>query len=109
MDIVIEETDVQYPQQITASIFGAGQYADKVEKFLDYNAVGDELEVELRFSVAEGKNGIKFNKLTAWKIVNLTRKARSQQKIKETAVASKTMDKQMDAAAEGNIDDDLPF
>ena len=109
MDIVIEETDVQYPQQITANIFGAGQYADKVEKFLDYNAVGDELEVELRFSVAEGKNGMKFNKLQAWKIVNLTRKARSQQKIKETAVASKTMDKQMDAAAEGNIDDDLPF
>ena len=109
MDIVIEETDVQYPQQITANIFGAGQYADKVEKFLDYNAVGDELEVELRFSVAEGKNGMKFNKLQAWKIVNLTRKARAQQKIKETAVASKTMDKQMDAAAEGNIDDDLPF
>ena len=109
MDIVIEETDVQYPQQITANIFGARQYADKVEKFLDYNAVGDELEVELRFSVAEGKNGMKFNKLQAWKIVNLTRKARAQQKIKETAVASKTMDKQMDAAAEGNIDDDLPF
>ena len=109
MDIVIEETDVQYPQQITASIFGAGQYADKVEKFLDYNSIGDEVEVELRFSVADGKNGIKFNKLQAWKIINLTRKARSQQKIKETAVASKTMDKQMDAAAEGNIDDDLPF
>ena len=107
MDIVIEETDVQYPQQITASIFGAGQYADKVEKFLDYNAVGDELEVELRFSVAEGKNGMKFNKLQAWKIVNLTRKARAQQKMKSVpAAASTTTDTDIPAA---QIDDDLPF
>jgi len=44
-----------------------------------------------------------------WKIVNLTRKAKAHQKIKQTAVASKIMDKQYDAAAEGNIDDDLPF
>lgn len=109
LDIVLKETDVQYPQEIIANIFGAGQYADKVEKFLDYNSIGDELEVELKFSVNESKNGIKYNKVQAWKIVNLTRKARSQQKIKETAVASKKMDKQMDAAAEGNIDDDLPF
>lgn len=107
MDIVIEETDVQYPQQITASIFGAGQYADKVEKFLDYNAAGDELEVELRFSVADGKNGIKFNKLQAWKIVNLTRKSRSKQKMKSVpAATSTTSDTDVPAA---QIDDDLPF
>ena len=109
LDIVIEETDVQYPQQVTANIFGAGKYADKVEKFLDYNSIGDEVEVELRFSVNEGKDGRKYNKIQAWNIKNLTRKAKAHQKIKETAVASKKMDKQMDEAAEGNIDDDLPF
>ena len=108
MDIVIEETDVQYPQQITASIFGAGQYADKVEKFLDYNAVGDELEVELRFSVAEGKNGMKFNKLQAWKIVNLTRKARAQQKMKSVPVVANTHSGSTEVPA-AQIDDDLPF
>lgn len=109
LDIVLKETDVQYPQEITANIFGAGQYADKVEKFLDYNSIGDELEVELKFSVNESKNGIKYNKVQAWKIVNLTRKAKTHQKIKQTAVASKVMDKQFEEAAQGNIDDDLPF
>lgn len=108
MDIVIEETDVQYPQQITASIFGAGQYADKVEKFLDYNAAGDELEVELRFSVADGKNGIKFNKLQAWKIVNLTRKARSQEKMKSVPIVANTHSSSTEVPA-AQIDDDLPF
>lgn len=107
MDIVIEETDVQYPQTIVANIFGAGQYADKVEKFLDYNAAGDELEVELRFSVADGKNGMKFNKLQAWKIVNLTRKARSQEKMKSVPAANSTTADTEEPAAQ--IDDDLPF
>lgn len=109
LDIVLEETDVQYPQSIVANIFGAGQYSDKVEKFMDYNDVGDELEVELRFSTNTGKNDIKYNKIQAWKIVNLSRKAKAHQKIKETAVASKIMDKQMDEVAQNNIDDDLPF
>lgn len=107
MDIVIEETDVQYPQTIVANIFGAGQYADKVEKFLDYNDVGDKLEVELRFSVADGKNGMKFNKLQAWKIVNLTRKARSQEKMKAVPAATSTNADIEEPAAQ--IDDDLPF
>lgn len=106
MDIVIEETDVQYPQTIVANIFGAGQYADKVEKFLDYNDVGDELEVELRFSIAAGKNGMKFNKLQAWKIINLTRKARSQEKMKAVPAATSAANTETPAA---QIEDDLPF
>lgn len=109
VDILLDNNCSENRQQLVCSLFGAGQYQYKVENFIDYNQIGDDIEVELRFTVNFSKDGRPFNKLNIWKMTNYSLKDRNQQKIKQTAVAEKMPDAQMEAAVEKEADDDLPF
>lgn len=61
-----EETEGQYPKTIGFEIFGQ----EKVDKFIQYNKVGDEVEVSFNPQSRE-YNGRIYTTLQAWKVWNL--------------------------------------
>jgi hypothetical protein len=83
------QVDAEYPKEIGFEIFGA----EKVEKFQQYNKVGDEVEVSFNLQSRE-YNGKIYTTAQAWKVWNL----------QTTASAAP------EQAGEPNDDgDDLPF
>ena len=81
-----EETEGQYPKTIGFEVFGQ----EKVDKFLQYNKVGDEVEVSFNLESRE-YNGKVYTTARAWKIWNT----------QTTASAA--------PAPVAEEDDDLPF
>lgn len=65
-----EETEGEYPKSIGFEIFGQ----DKVDKFLQYNKVGDEVEVSFNLESRE-YNGRIYTTARAWKVWNLQTQA----------------------------------
>jgi hypothetical protein len=61
-----QEVDNEYPKNIGFEIFGQ----DKVDKFLQYNKVGDEVEVSFNLQSRE-YNGKIYTTAQAWKVWNL--------------------------------------
>ena len=64
-DILLAESDVQYPNEFIANIFKKGEYA----KFVDSLGFveGDKVEVELKYKVKE-YNGKFYQQVTVWNI-----------------------------------------
>ena len=112
IDFVVMEKDGQYPNSLVFNIYGGGEHFDKVEKFLKYNKVGDDVEVEYKASVKE-YNGKIYNSISAWKVNNLSYKKQAHEEIKSSSATGKVLDKQFEKKIEEptQIDDslDLPF
>lgn len=66
--IFVVNTGGEYPKDVAFIIFGA----DKVDKFLQYNKEGDEVEVSFDPASRE-YNGKWYTDLNAWKVWGLTR------------------------------------
>lgn len=62
------ETKGEYPKTVAFTLFGA----DKVDKFVQYNQVGDEVEVSFDPSSREHE-GRFYTDLNAWKVWGLNR------------------------------------
>ena len=110
IDFVVMENDGQYPNSLVFSIYGSGEHFDKAEKFLKYNKVGDNVEVEYKASVKE-YNGKTYNGISAWKVNNLSYKKQAHEEIKSSSATEKVSEKQFENKTEqpAQIDDDLPF
>ena len=63
VEFVVTETSSQYPQSAKFSIFGT----DKVDKFLQYNKVDQEVEVHFNFKTTEWQ-GKYFTNNEAWRV-----------------------------------------
>lgn len=63
IEFVVAETSVQYPQSAKFSIFGT----EKVDKFLQYNKVDQEVEVHFNFKTTEWQ-GKYFTNNEAWRV-----------------------------------------
>ena len=63
VEFVVTETSGQYPQSAKFSIFGT----DKVDKFLQYNKVDQEVEVHFNFKTTEWQ-GKYFTNNEAWRV-----------------------------------------
>lgn len=81
-------TGGEYPKTVAFTVFGA----DKVDKFVQYNSVGDEVEVSFD-PVSREHEGRFYTDLNAWKIWGLNR----GNKAAEPALVAE------------EEDDDLPF
>lgn len=81
------ETGGEYPKTVAFTVFGA----EKVDKFIQYNKVGDEVEVSFDPTSRE-YDGRYYTDLNAWKVWGLNRG-----------------DKSPEPAEVGEEDDDLPF
>lgn len=88
IEFTVTEPSGDYPQSAKFRLFGA----DKVDNFLQYNKVGDDVEVSFNLKTNTYKKNT-YNSLDAWKV------------FKQKADAKK----QEDLAPVGNEDDDLPF
>lgn len=111
VDIELKEDKEDKPQSLICTLYGVGEYHDKVEKFIDFNSIGDLLEVELKFAVNQGNTGKFYNKVNAWRISNLTRKAKLQQRAQQNTTTTATVEpKKEEVAVKFTYDkDDLPF
>ena len=65
--LVEEETSSQYKETVVFTIFGSGDKVSKVDNFLNYNKLGDLVEVKYSFKGRE-YNGNLFNTIEAWYI-----------------------------------------
>ncbi len=63
VEFVVTETEVQYPQAVKFGIFGT----EKVEKFLQYNKVDQEVEVLFNFKTNDYQ-GKFFTSIDAWRV-----------------------------------------
>lgn len=108
VDIELKEDKEDKPQSLICTLYGVGEYHDKVEKFIDYTSIGDLLEVELKFTVNQGNTGKFYNKVNAWRISNLTRKAKLQQRTQQNTNTPAVELKKEEVAAT-QADDDVPF
>lgn len=66
--VFVINTGGEYPKDVAFTIFGT----DKVDKFLQYNSEGDEVEVSFDVKSRE-YNGKYFTDLNAWKVWGLNR------------------------------------
>ena len=64
------EVDSEYPKDIGFEIFGQ----EKVDKFLQYNKIGDEVEVSFNLQSRE-YNGKVYTTAQAWKVWNVNTSA----------------------------------
>lgn len=108
VDIKLKEDKEDKPQSLICTLYGVGEYHDKVEKFIDYTSIGDLLEVELKFTVNQGNTGKFYNKVNAWRISNLTRKAKLQQRTQQNTNTPAVEPKKEEVTAT-QADDDVPF
>ena len=67
------ETGGDYPKTVAFTVFGA----DKVDKFIQYNKVGDEVEVSFDPQSREHE-GRFYTDLNAWKVWGLNRGNKAQ-------------------------------
>lgn len=86
--VFVITTGGEYPKEIAFTIFGS----EKVDKFLQYNKVEDEVEVSFDPTSRE-YNGKYFTDLNAWKVWGL----------------NKAADVAAQPAGEAEEEDDLPF
>ena len=63
IEFVVKENEGQYPQSAKFSIFGT----EKVDKFLQYNKVDQEVEVHFNFKTTEWQ-GKYFTNNEAWRV-----------------------------------------
>jgi hypothetical protein len=63
IEFVVTETEGQYPQAVKFWIFGT----EKVDKFLQYNKVDQEVEVLFNFKTNEWQ-GKYFTSIDAWRV-----------------------------------------
>jgi hypothetical protein len=63
VEFVVTETEVQYPQAVKFGIFGT----EKVDKFLQYNKIDQEVEVLFNFKTNEWQ-GKYFTSIDAWRV-----------------------------------------
>jgi hypothetical protein len=63
IEFVVTEIEVQYPQSVKFGIFGT----DKVDKFIQYNKVDQEVEVLFNFKTNEWQ-GKYFTSIDAWRV-----------------------------------------
>jgi len=66
VEFVVTEIEVQYPQAVKFGIFGT----EKVDKFLQYNKVDQEVEVLFNFKTNEYQ-GKYFTSIDAWRVNKL--------------------------------------
>ena len=104
----MKEDKEDKPQSLICTLYGVGEYHDKVEKFIDYTSIGDLLEVELKFTVNQDNTGKFYNKVNAWRISNLTRKAKLQQRTQQNTNTPAVEPKKEEVTAT-QADDDVPF
>jgi len=60
------DTGEQYGNILAFELFKKEEYAEHVEKFLQYNKIGDNVEVEFNIRTNE-HNGRYYTSLTVWK------------------------------------------
>ena len=67
LDYIVETEDNGYVTPLSFNIYKSTDYIDQIDKFLEYNSVGDNVEVE--FSI-RGRlyNDRVYNSLSHWKI-----------------------------------------
>lgn len=67
LDYIVETEDNGYVTPFSFNIYKSTDYIDQIDKFLEYNSVGDNVEVE--FSI-RGRlyNDRVYNSLSHWKI-----------------------------------------
>lgn len=106
VEFLVTETK-EYPQSGKFNLFGVGDKADKVDKFIKYNNVGDDVEVSFNLKTKEFK-GVDYTSLEAWSVYGSKEKQQTHENIKNSAVASKVLDKKFDNIV-GEADQDLPF
>jgi single-strand DNA-binding protein len=63
IEFVVTETEGQYPQAVKFGIFGT----EKVDKFLQYNKVDQEVEVLFNFKTNEWQ-GKYFTSIDVWRV-----------------------------------------
>lgn len=85
-------SDDEYDRTIGFDFFGSGDKVEKIDKFIEYNSVGKEVEVSYNVSsrVYEGKV---YHNIDAWKVYG-----------KNTTSANAAP-----VGTEEDYDDDLPF
>lgn len=66
VEILVTETK-EYPQSAVFNYFGSGDKIEKIDKFLKYNSVGDDVEVSFNLKTRE-HNGIDYNGVEAWNV-----------------------------------------
>ena len=85
------EVEGDYPKEIGFEIFGT----EKVDKFVQYNKVGDEVEVSFNLQSRQ-YNGKVYTTASAWKVWN-------------TSTTASAAPADFDAGPDESDADDLPF
>ncbi len=65
------DTKEQYNNIISFDLFKGAEYAEHVDKFVQFNHVGDNVEVEFNIKCQE-YNGKWYTNLSVWKVEKLT-------------------------------------
>ena len=66
VEFLVTETK-EYPQSAVFKLFGVGDKIDKVENFIKYRKVGDDVEVSFNLKSKEYKEKF-YNSLDAWTV-----------------------------------------
>lgn len=103
VEFLVTETK-ERPQSAVFKLFASGDKVDKIDKFLKYQKVGDDVTVSFNLKTSE-YNGKTYNGVEAWSVFGKKQSEETHKKIKSVAVASK----RMDAEFAQIVDDDLPF
>jgi hypothetical protein len=67
IDVVLKETEGEYPNSFVANLFKKGEYIKMVDSFSTTYPVGQVVEAELKFSAKE-YNGRDFQNVSLWSI-----------------------------------------
>ena len=67
LDVVLLETEGQYPNSFVANLFKKGEYVSIVESFSASNPIGSVVEAELKFKAREYQ-GRFFQNVSIWNI-----------------------------------------
>jgi len=67
IDVVLKETEGEYPNSFVANLFKSGEYIKMVDSFAVTYPVGQVVEAELKFTTKE-YNGRDFQNVNLWSI-----------------------------------------
>ena len=67
LEVLLEEVNVEYPSSLVGNVWG-GENGERVEKFKQYNQVGDVGTAEINAKAKASSNADRiFNNLTIWR------------------------------------------